>query len=167
MRKLLVLLAALVVVFAFVGCKQKEEPITKPGQPGGEAASPHGVMPPVQTQIVVPESVAGKWKAVTLVIENKTTKKSDEVTIPLEGEYAIPGSNLKIEVGQFLPDFKMSGSTITSASNELNNPAVHVDVFEGDKQIFTGWLYSKFPAIHPFEHDTYALTLKEGIKATS
>jgi len=78
--------------------------------------------------------------------------------------FSVPGSNLKITVGEFLPDFKMEGLNITSLSNDPNNPAVNVKVFEGDKEVFKGWLYSKFPAIHPFEHPTYALLLKDGVK---
>jgi hypothetical protein len=67
-------------------------------------------------------------------------------------------------VNEFLPDFIMDGLTITSKSEETNNPAVSVVVTEGGNEIFTGWLYSKFPAIHPFQHDQYGITLKEPIK---
>jgi len=58
----------------------------------------------------------------------------------------------------------MDAGTITSSSNTPNNPAVAIKVFEGDKEIFKGWLYAKFPTIHPFEHPKYGLTMKEAIK---
>jgi hypothetical protein len=41
---------------------------------------------------------------------------------------------------------------------------VGLKVLEEDKELFKGWLYSKFPAIHPFEHPKYAVMLKNGIK---
>jgi hypothetical protein len=162
MRKnILVLLAGAAMILALVACKDRAEtPIPHPagGPPSGV------VMPPGETEIVLPESVKGKWSAVTLVIEDKLTNKSKNVDIKLGGSYAIPDSSLKIEVGDFLPDFKMNGTTITSTSNEMNNPAVKVTVFEGETEIFSGWLYSKFPAIHPFQHEKYGLTLKDAVK---
>jgi hypothetical protein len=99
------------------------------------------------------------------MIQDKATGKSTEASINVGGSYTVPGSSLKIEVEEFLPDFKMEGTVITSSSNEPNNPAARVKVFDGGKEIFKGWLYSKFPAIHPFQHEKYALTLKEGKKA--
>jgi hypothetical protein len=52
---------------------------------------------------------------------------------------------------------------ITSESNRPENPATQLQVFEGGREIFHGWLFAKFPDIHPFAHDKYAVTLVEGI----
>ena len=121
-------------------------------------------MPKGELQVVVPANVKGKWGAVKIVVEDKTTKKVQEFTVKLNSDLQIPNSNLKVTVGEFLPDFKMDVGTITSISNEQNNPAVSIKVFEGGKEVFKGWLYAKFPAIHPFEHPKVGLGLKEGIK---
>jgi len=77
----------------------------------------------------------------------------------------IPNSKLTVEVMEFLPDMKIENSTFTSATNEPNNPAVHVIVKEEGKEIFKGWLFSLFPTIHPFKHDQIGMTLKEGVPA--
>jgi hypothetical protein len=63
----------------------------------------------------------------------------------------------------------MSGTVITSSSNEITNPSLGVAVFDGDKKLFPesgewGWLYAKFPTIHSFQHERFSLVLKEGIK---
>jgi len=160
LRKIFLVVLSLLITLFIVSCKKKEE------QPVPQASGPGtGVMmPPGETKVVVPEAVKGKWDAVKLVIEDKTAKKTSEVIVKLDSEYTIPNSNLKVKVGEFLPDFKMDGLTITSSSNEPNNPAVRVVVYEGGKEIFKGWLYSKFPTIHPFQHDKYGITLKEGIR---
>ena len=127
-------------------------------------------MPKGETSTNIPSAVKGKWKSVVLVVEDKTAKKSSEYTVNLNSDFKIPNSNLKISVGDFLPDFRMNGLEITSVSNEPNNPAVGVKVFEGGKQIFPapgkkwGWLYAKFPTMHPFEHAKYKISLKEGVK---
>jgi hypothetical protein len=144
-----------------VGCKKKEEPRQQTPPPPG-----HGItIPKADLKIVVPETVKGEWKAVKLEVTDKSTNSIKEVTISLNSEYSIPDSNLKIKVGDFLPDFRMEGTIITSASNEPKNPAIQLTVLENGKEIFKGWLYSKFPSIHPFQHEKYSLRLIEGIKS--
>jgi hypothetical protein len=151
-------------------CKKKEEPppvVPRTGIPGQQQAVPPGTMPMIpkgEKNVVLPDSVKGNWKGVVIEVENKTTNKTEEFTIDLNSEFVLPGSNLKISVGEFLPDFRMEGLTITSKSNEENNPSVNVKIIEDDKEIFKGWLYSKFPSIHPFEHPDYTVKLKNGVK---
>jgi hypothetical protein len=143
-----------------------------PGQmpPGGQQPARTGMMGTGKTQVVVPESVKGKWSAVTIIVEDKVAKAKQEYTVKLNSDFKIPNSSLKIHVGAFLPDFKMEGLSLTSGSNEPRNPALGIKVFESDKQIFPGpgkqwgWLFSKVPTIHPFEHPKYGITLKEGVK---
>jgi hypothetical protein len=170
-RKIFAIACGLLLIFAFGACKKKEEaaPPVVPqfgGGPQQQQGVPQGHQPLIsvgETSILVPDSVKGKWKAVILKVENKTTKKTEELTVNLNSDVTLPNSNIKVSVGDFLPDFKMDGRTITSLSNELNNPAVRIIVFENDDEIFKGWLYSKFPSIHPFEHPQYGILLKNGV----
>lgn len=150
-KRLISVIACLLLLISFHACKKKEQ-VTK---------TPESGMGP---QIVVPDSVKGKWAGVKITVSDKTKGKSFEITAKLDSESKILNSDLKIKVGEFLPDYKMEGLTITSASNEPNNPAVGIIVFEGEKEIFKGWLYSKFPNSNPFQHGRYGLILKEGIK---
>ncbi|MBI4824057.1 MAG: DUF2155 domain-containing protein [Nitrospirae bacterium] len=166
MGKILSLIVSIAVVLSVVSCKKKEEPA-----PIAPATEGPGVMMPSQPmQIVVPDNVKGAWSSVKITIEDKPAKTLKDVIIKIGSEYKVPGSNLNIKVGAFLPDFKMEGAFITSASNQPNQPAVAVRVLDGDKQIFPepgkdwGWLFSKLPAIHPFQHERFMLSLKEGIK---
>jgi len=139
--------------------------------PGGpqQMAKP-GMMPMAKTQVVIPDTVKGKWEAAKIVLEDKSSKTKQEYTVKLNGDFTVPNSTLKIHVGDFLPDFKMDGLKLTSSSNQPNNPALSIRVYENGKQIFPaqgrqwGWLFSKVPSIHPFEHPKYGITLKEGMK---
>jgi hypothetical protein len=163
----------LALLMVMVSCKKKEEqpvpktpmqqsPMSAPMQP---SMSPHGTTgPKVEKKILVPDSVKAKWNKVKFSIEDKASKKTSVYIVNIGSEFKVPNTNLRIVVGEFLPDFRMDDATITSASDMPNNPAVRVEVFENGKSIFKGWLYSKFPTIHPFEHEKYGLTLKEGIK---
>jgi hypothetical protein len=155
-----------------------------PGQmpPGSMSQMPPGQMPPgagqgmmqsqprVPAQVIVPDSVKGRWNGVKLVIEDKTAKTKQEYSVKLNSDFKVPGSSLRIHVGEFLPDFRMDGRNLTSGSNDPRNPALGIQVFEGEKQIFPGpgkqwgWLFAKVPTIHPFEHPKYSVTLKEGLK---
>ncbi len=162
-KKAILLLAALTLALGFASCKKKEEQPPQQAAPAPQQM-PSIVMPQGGPQVVVPAEVKDSWKAVSLVIVNKTTGKTAEATVKIGSSYTIPGSQMQIEVLSFLPDFKMSGTQITSVSNDPNNPAAQVRIEDNGKKIFKGWLYSKYPAIHPFENDKYGVTLKEGIK---
>jgi hypothetical protein len=137
---------------------------------GQEVARPGPMMPRGKTQVVVPDSVKNAWGAARIIIEDKIAKTKQEYTVKLNSDFKIPNSNLRIHVGDFLPDFRMEGLNLTSASNNPNNPALAIRVYEGEKQIFPapgrswGWLFAKVPSIHPFEHQKYGIFLKEGLR---
>jgi len=143
------------------------------GQAGGAQASAGPSAPAGHPQvggssrsIRVPEEIKGKWQAVKLRVEEKGGGKPPQVfTVKLGGQFDIPGSKLRVRVGDFLPALQVSGSEVTSASNNPTNPAVMVTVSEGGKETFKGWLFSKFPEMQPLEHPTYRITLVEGVPA--
>lgn len=152
-----------------------------PGSAGSQGDMPAAPqMPPVKqqgmpmqkgmTQVIVPDTVKGKWSAAKIIVEDKMTKNKQEYTVKLNSDFMIPNTNLKIHVGEFLPDFRMEGFNLTSASNQPNNPALSVRIYENGKQVFPaigkqwGWLFAKVPSIHAFAHPRYKIILKEGIK---
>ncbi|MEO5361220.1 MAG: DUF2155 domain-containing protein [Nitrospirota bacterium] len=118
-----------------------------------------------QTEIVVPDNVKGKWEAVKLSITDKKNSKTQTATVKLGSEYKIPDSSMTVKPDVFLPDFRMDSLTITSVSAELNNPAVNVIISDSGKELFKGWLYSKYPDVHPFQHDRYAIVMVEAVMA--
>ncbi len=128
------------------------------------------MMPKGKTQVVVPDIVKKSWSGARIIVEDKIAKSKQEYTVKLNSDFKIPNTNLRIHVGDFLPDFRMDGLNLTSASNNPNNPALAIRVYEGEKQIFPvpgkrwGWLFAKVPSIHPFEHKKYGIFLKEGIR---
>ncbi|MBI4698164.1 MAG: DUF2155 domain-containing protein [Nitrospirae bacterium] len=179
MKKILSLSISIMILLSFASCSKKEEaPVSQPAPPiaqGPIVESPatppgHPAAPAqkVEYTVVVPPDVKGKWDAVKLSIEDMQLTKTQEYTVKLGSELKIPNSNLTVKVGEFLPDFKLEGTTITSASNMLNNPAVGVMITENGAQVFPatgkwGWLYAKHPTIHPFQHNRFRVLLKEGV----
>ncbi|MDH4099632.1 MAG: DUF2155 domain-containing protein [Nitrospirota bacterium] len=166
-----VTLSALIVTLAaglMAGCGKKEEPKQPAAPPAAQAPMPmdgtHLSVPPKQEQqLVVPDAVRGKWSGAKLVVEDREKKAAKEFEVKLNADFQIPGSNLVVKVGDFLPNFVMNGPVLTSLDNQTGNPALKVTIVEGDKELFSGWLFSKYPQIHPFEHPKFGVTLKEGV----
>jgi hypothetical protein len=130
--------------------------------------NPHGVKQgdKQKHQVVIPEEIKNRWQAINLAITDKQTAKTQTVVVALGASYRIPGSELTIKAGDFIPDFKVDALSVTSVSNKPNNPAVNVTVSEGGKEIFNGWLFEKYPEVHAFKHKRYAVVLKEGVESS-
>jgi len=160
----------LAVVILITGCQKKESP--PPPPQAAPQTSPQSVLPadvpPISgsAPTVVPESLKGKWTAVKFLVEDKKSNQTQEYTVKLGGELAIPSSTLVVKAEEFLPDLKIDGMTFTTASNELKNPAVHVRILDNGREVFNGWLFQLFPAVHPFQNDRYSITLRDSVAAS-
>jgi len=139
--------------------EQSETPTPPPLRGGAHTDIPDlsGAM------VIVPDMVKGKWKSVVLMLEDKKTHAITEHTIDLGQEWTIPDSEIVVKVGTFLPDLIIQGTVFTSVSNELKNPAIHVTILSKGQELYEGWLFSLFPTMHAFQHDRYAITLKDVI----
>ena len=136
---------------------------------GAETAAQGGDRPHPQVgstgrAVRVPDGVKGKWRAVRLQVEVRGGGSPPQtLTVGLGGEAAVPGSKLRLHAGEFLPALQVKDNEITSASNQPSNPAALVTIWDEGKQVFQGWLFSKFPDMQPFEHPRYRITLIEGV----
>jgi len=178
MKKILIILSVTILLSSLWACQKKEEQSAaqKSPAPKGpiidtQSTTPGHGTPGKKTefQVVVPPEVKDYWSQVTIIVDDKKENKKQEFTVNIGEKLKIPDSNLTVKIGPFLPNFKMSGTVITSSSNETINPSVGVAVFEDEKKLFPtsgewGWLYAKFPTIHSFQHERFSLALKEGIK---
>ena len=142
------------------GCQRDQQPSSKT-----KVDSLHSRTVKKDGRIVVPPSVAGRWKAVGIAVIDKSNESRKVYTIPIGGKLSIPGSTMLVKVETFLPAFIMEGSTMTSSSNDLKNPGVNVLITENGAVIFKGWLFSKFPNTHAFMHPKYGFTLVDFVPA--
>jgi hypothetical protein len=148
------------LVLAAAGCSKKEE------KKAGDMAAPHGQAQRKESVVVVPDNVKGKWKAVKIAVTDKTANKEMVYTMPIGADFPLPGSDLVVRVENFLPQFSMEGTTLTSQSNEPKNPAAQVRIMEGGKELFKGWLFSLYPTTHAFQHPKYGFTLVDFVPAS-
>ena len=58
----------------------------------------------------------------------------------------------------------MTAEVITSAGIEQENPAARIRVADNGKEIFSGWIFKRFPDVHPFTHPRFSLLLDGGVR---
>jgi len=150
----LVVLILLTILLIPVGCS-RDEAEKKPVADAKKLLS----------RIVVPEEVEGQWKAVRIVVQNKEDNREDTYTVDIGYKFKVANSDVTLEVNAFLPAFVMKGKDMTSNSNKLDNPAALISLTEDGKEIFNGWLFSRFPGTHAFQHPKFSFTLVDFIPA--
>ena len=116
-----------------------------------------------EMKVVVPEDIKSKWKGVVFTIIDRESNSAKDYTVQLNGKVTIPDSKIEVQTEEFLPDLKIDGNIYTTETYNLLNPAIHVLITEDGKEIFKGWLFQKFPSVHPFKHQRFGITLKEAV----
>ena len=158
-RNILLCLFAVILSTLFQGCSEKKDAAHEVGNVAQEK-SPVAAVPSV---VEVPDEILSAWKAIRVEVIDLMSAKAASYTVNIGGEEEIGDSGLKIKALNFLPAFQMNVPIITSRSNELENPAAQIEVYERDVQIFKGWLFTLYPTTHAFTHPKYSITLVEGI----
>ena len=116
--------------------------------------------------VVVPQEVEGQWKAVKIMVRNKTDESRNSMKmVSLGDSFELDGSAIKVTIGPFMPNFVMTQKNYSSKGNELTNPAVRLIVEENEKILYEGWAFAKYPTMYAFEHDEFALQLMDYIPA--
>ncbi|MEO8190378.1 MAG: DUF2155 domain-containing protein [Acidobacteriota bacterium] len=136
--------------------------------PAGTAGmeTPSGT-PRVPTRLVVPESVTAAYSGIRLHWKDSASGKEGTLDVPLGSAAPVPGSSLEVRADVFLPAFTMTNDAITSTGIEPENPAARIAVGEGGKEVFAGWIFTRFPDVHPFEHPRISLRLEGGVRRAS
>ena len=136
------------------------------GRTGGaapEAGLGQGGANQVPTRLEVPPEVEKAFSGVRIAWTDKSSGKNGVLEVPLGGATPLPDPSLVVRADVFLPSFTMGGGAITSDGIEPNNPAARITVFEKGKEIFGGFIFSRFPDVHPFTHPKYGLHLEGGV----
>ncbi|MBU5611899.1 DUF2155 domain-containing protein [Geomonas azotofigens] len=151
MQRLMKLTVLSLVAIGFAaGCNERD-PKEQSSVPPRVAEAP--------STVVVPDQVKGKWKAVQIQVADKNARLRKVYTVKIGSDFKLPGSDLTLKVETFLPHFVMEGTTLTSQSNDLVNPAAQLVIREKGKEIYKGWLFSLYPTTHAFQHPQYGFTL--------
>jgi len=118
----------------------------------------------VERSIIVPKSVAGKWKAVKILVRDKTDEENNAMqTVELGSMFQLGDSGITVSAGEFFPNFVLDQARYTSVDNTLGNPAIHLVITENGKELYNGWTFAKYPGLYAFEHERYSIQLMDFI----
>lgn len=135
------------------------------GGSGGAAAG--AAAPTVPTKLEVPPAVLKAYSGIRLHWKDSGSGREGSLDVPLGSTVPIPGSTLQVRADIFLPAFTMTSEVITSSGVEPENPAARIAVADGGTEIFAGWIFTRFPDVHPFQHPRISLRLEGGVRRAS
>ena len=165
--------AVLALLVAVAACRERGKPdpnvrMAISHDPTDEAQAPAAEPAPgtdgaAPTRLEVPPEVAQAWSGIRLGWKDKSNGKTGMVDVPLAEGVPLPDPSLVVRADVFLPAFTMGGGAITSEGVEPQNPAARITVFEKGNEIFAGWIFTRFPDVHPFTHPRFELRLEGGV----
>jgi hypothetical protein len=117
----------------------------------------------VPTNLVVPPEVAAAFEGIRIGWKDSQSGREGVLDVPLGGAAAIPESDLEVRADVFLPSFTMTSDQITSSGVGEENPAARIAVLQGGNEVFSGWVFKRFPDVHPFQHPRFSLRLEGGV----
>ncbi len=172
------LLAVLLPLSLAAGCRERGRPdpairmavsherseVPSGNAPAGADASGTARVP---TRLLVPDSVTKAYSGIRLRWKDSGGGKEGTIDVPLGTAVPVPGSTLEVRADVFLPAFTMTNDAITSTGIEPENPAARITVGDGGKEVFAGWIFTRFPDVHPFEHPRFSLRLEGGVRRAS
>jgi hypothetical protein len=122
----------------------------------------------IPNRLEVPEAVGKAYSGIVLLWKDSQSGKEGKLEVPLGGSAtAVPDSTLTVTADVFLPAFTMTSDVITSSGIEPENPAARIQVMDGGKPVFAGWIFQRFPDVHPFTHPRFSLKLDGGVRKNS
>jgi len=116
--------------------------------------------------VVISRAIAGTIKIdnVTLVATHRVYKDfREEHTVRLGERFYLSDTDYSAEAVEFIPDFAVNLKTgeVISRSDQLNNPAVRVIVYDKDKKVDETWAVRGKGAPHFFRRSLLSFELKD------
>lgn len=170
------LVTASVAILAFTGCsgEKKAEVPAQPAEQGQQQAMPEGHQPvdkmqediskvqhaniKTQKTVSLTSEVKAKWKEVKLELIDNASGAKDAVTIKVGGDVKLK-EGVRLKVDALVPDYAIAENTIESRSNEARNPAVLLELIEGDKTVARGWIFRDFPEFNSYNDGKFTIKL--------
>ncbi len=91
------------------------------------------------------------WDWTNPVLEIWVKKRNDSsflkrIESKIGEKVLIPDEDIYVSVVNFIPDFVINEKNeITTRSLQPNNPAAFIQGWQGNEQIFSGWIFAQFP----------------------
>lgn len=172
------LILACVATLSLAGCSSEKKAEEKKAEtpaavaPGGQLPADHPAMDKTaediqklahssiktQKEVFLTDEVKAKWKEVSLELTEGASKTSQAVKVKV-GESVKLNERFRLRVDAFVPDYAIAENRIESRSNEAKNPAVLLELLEGDKVVSKGWVFKDFPEFNSYTDDRFPVKL--------
>lgn len=110
-----------------------------------------------KTRLNIPAEVKAKWKSVELSLAGKIISGGTQ-KIAIGGDHTL-GPGLALRVLAYVPAFQSDAGTVTSSSNNPDNPAVLVQLLDNQQPQGEGWVFQKLPDFNTFKSDRVQVKL--------
>ena len=130
--------------------------------PSGQVQKQAGESHPkskAELSVKVSDKIKARWKDVELEVTDASSSKKEAVKVRVGGGIKIGDTGYSFKVEAFIPDYVMYQDSIGSKTEEPNNPAALVELFEGDKSVARGWVFKNFPAFNSYKHGRFTVAL--------
>lgn len=88
---------------------------------------------------------------------------TSDFSVPVEGEASIPGTDLKLGLGQLIPDFSINSlGQISSRSSRMDNPAIPAFLYQGGELILKSWIFLYNPNFKRLSGKDFNIQFKKG-----
>lgn len=95
-------------------------------------------------------------KAELEIIPKGNNPKTFRIQLGVGETKQVQGTDIKVELATLIPDFILGeGNRILSRSDQPNNPAVQVNIYQNGKLFYRGWAFLKYPDFHGSTDDTH------------
>ncbi len=102
------------------------------------------------------DALKAKWSTVEVEVTVGGNKKEILITV---GKKTKVGKTYSILVDSFIPEYTMFEDHIGTRSDEPKNPAIRVELFDGDKSLQRGWVFKKLADFNSYKSDTVGVVL--------
>ena len=146
-----------VVIASVAGGTTPPMPAGRPAEAMHDADFKHAKSG-VKTQLNIPADVKAKWKSVELSVAGKDIPVR-KLQIAIGAEAGIDKSGLTLRVVAYVPAFISDNGTVTSGSNNPDNPAVLVQLTDKGRVLSEGWVFQKLPDFNTYSNDKLQVQL--------
>jgi len=102
------------------------------------------------------DALKAKWSTVEIEVTEGGNKKEILITV---GKKTKIGKKYSILVDSFIPEYTMFEDHIGTRGDEPKNPAIRVELFDGDKSLQKGWVFKRLADFNSYKDDVVGVVL--------
>jgi len=111
-------------------------------------------------KIKISDEVRAKWTGVGIRIIDNSTSASKTLKLGVGETVKLNDKGYKLRIVTLVPDYAVRGNNIESRSNDAKNPAVLVELIEGEKTLSRGWVFRDWADYNSFSDHRFNVVLE-------